>query len=216
MDGTARQRPVRGRAGHRRRVTVQTLPALFRTYLTGGYDFRVFGGFATRVTNQIIGETLQDTLGTPLTTQKLRQSNLGPFTTRYHWNQYDNEINNQFVESHTEAYGIVPDLFSSGMFTAASAIVQAVEESGATAGAEIANTLRGMTVADTPKGQDGYTFQEYNNQARSAMTIANPIPTEDEFQESWGAAVMPSAPVATIGADGTTIPQDSEQMNCSL
>ncbi|PSP61473.1 branched-chain amino acid ABC transporter substrate-binding protein [Halobacteriales archaeon QH_8_64_26] len=196
--------------------TVQTLPALFRTYLTGGYDFRVFGGFATRVTNQIIGETLQDTLGTPLTTQKLRQSNLGPFTTRYHWNQYDNEINNQFVESHTEAYGIVPDLFSSGMFTAASAIVQAVEESGATAGAEIANTLRGMTVADTPKGQGGYTFQEYNNQARSAMTIANPIPTKDEFGESWGAAVMPSTPVATIGADGTTIPSDSEQMNCSL
>ena len=82
--------------------------------------------------------------------------------------------------------------------------------------AEIANALRGMTVADTPKGQGGYTFQEYNNQARSAMTIANPIPTKDEFGESWGAAVMPSTPVATIGADGTTIPMDSEQMNCSL
>ena len=196
--------------------TVQTLPALFRTYLTGNYDFRVFGGFATRVTNRIIGELLANTLGTPLTEQKLQQSNLGPFTTRYHWNQYDNEINNQFVDSHVQAYGSVPDLFSSGMFTAASAIIQAVEESGATAGAEMANALRGMTVADTPKGPDGYTFQEYNNQARSAMTIANPIPTKEEFQESWGAAVMPSAPVATIGADGTTIPQDSEQMNCSL
>lgn len=193
--------------------TVATLPSLFNTFLSGDYSFRVFGGFATRVTVGIIGQTLQQALGTPLTEEKLQDTNLGPFTTRYHWNQYDNEINSSFVESYRQAYGAVPDLFTSGTFTAASAIVQAVEESGSTAGEDIAGALRGMTVADTPKGRDGYTFQRYNNQARSAMTLANGVPSD---VEGWDAAIRPSAPIARIGANQTTIPQDSSEMGCSL
>ncbi len=53
-----------------------------------------------------------------------------------------------------------------------------------------------MTVTDTPKGEDGYTFQEYNNQAQSAMTVANPIPTTDEWADNWRAAIMPGEPLA--------------------
>ena len=193
--------------------TVQTLPALFTTFLNGDYSFKTFGGFATKITTGIIGQTLQKELGEPLTAEKLEGANLGPFTTRYHWNQYDNEINNAFVDSYTSAYDQVPDLFTSGTFTAASAIVQAVQESGSTDGADIQSALTGMTVADTPKGQDAYTFQEYNNQARSAMTIADVVPNDND---GWAAAIKPSEPVETVPASETTIPQDSSEMGCSL
>jgi branched-chain amino acid transport system substrate-binding protein len=196
--------------------TVATLPALFTSYLNGDYDYRVFGGFATEITTSIVGQTLQKVLGKPLTKEKLEGQKFGPFTTRYHWNQYDNDVNSAFVESYANAYGKWPDLFSAGTFTAASAIVQAVEAGGSTEGADIAAELRGMTVTDTPKGENGYTFQGYNNQARSAMTVADPIPTTDEASENWGAAIMPSEPVARIGKETTTIPADSDDMDCSL
>ncbi|EMA07087.1 amino acid/amide ABC transporter substrate-binding protein, HAAT family [Haloarcula vallismortis] len=196
--------------------TVATLPAMFNAFLSGEYSYRVFGGFATRITNNVVGGTMQSVLGEPLTEEKIRESRLGPFTTRYHWNQYDNPINDAFVESYTDAYGVVPDLFTAGTFTGASAIHQAIQESGSTEGADIANALKGMTVTDTPKGENGYTFQEYNNQARSAMTVANPIPTTDEWADNWGAAIMPGEPLARISQDETTIPQDSDQMGCSL
>ncbi|MWG33036.1 ABC transporter substrate-binding protein [Halomarina oriensis] len=193
--------------------TVSTLPALFTTVLNGDYDFRVFGGFATQITTQIVGQTMQKVLGDPLTADAVENSNLGPFTTRYHWNQYDNPINDRFVELYSNAYGAVPDLFTSGTFTAASAIVQAAQSAGSTDGSEIADALRGMTVRDTPKGEGAYTFQEYNNQARSPMTVANVVPNEED---RWNAPVMPSEPVATISKDRTTIPADSSEMNCSL
>ncbi|QZX99307.1 ABC transporter substrate-binding protein [Halobaculum rubrum] len=196
--------------------TVATLPSLFTTYLQGDYDFTVFGGFATAITNNVVGGLLQNQLGKPLTQEKLDGAGIGPFTTRYHWNQYDNEINSAFVDGYVNAYGRVPDLFTSGTFTAASAIVQGVEESGSTEGADIAEALRGMTVADSPKGTDAYTFQEYNNQARSEMTVADVVPTADEWSDAWGAAVQPSEPVARISAEETTIPADSDDMGCSL
>ncbi len=196
--------------------TVATLPQLFTTFLNGDYDYRVFGGFATNITNTIVGNTLTKVLGEPLTREKIADAKLGPFTTRYHWNQYENPINSAFVDMYTEAYSTVPDLFTSGTFTAASAIVQAVEESASTDSGDIAEALRGMTVTDTPKGEGGYTFQTYNNQARSEMTVAEVIPTTDEWADLWTAGVMPSEPVARIAGDESTIPTDSPDMNCSL
>jgi branched-chain amino acid transport system substrate-binding protein len=193
--------------------TVSTLPQLFTTFLNGDYSFRVFGGFATQITTSIVGQTLQRVLGEPLTAEKLADANFGPFTTRYHWNQYDNDINSAFVDSYTSAYGVVPDLFTSGTFTAASAIVQAVEAGGSTEADEVQSQLRGMTVADTPKGPDGYEFQTYNNQARSAMTIADVVPGDTE---GWDALIQPSEPVATVDTANTTIPADSDEMGCSL
>ncbi len=194
--------------------TVATLPALFTSFLSGDYDYRVFGGFATQITNSIVGQTLQKVLGEPLTAEKIESAKLGPFTTRYHWNQYDNEVNSTFVDGYTSTYGVVPDLFTSGTFTAASAVAQAVEESGSTDGADVAEAMRGMTVTDTPKGEDGYAFQEYDNQARSSMTVANPVPTTDEWTDSWDAAVMPGEPLATIPGEEATVP--SEGVDCSL
>jgi branched-chain amino acid transport system substrate-binding protein len=194
--------------------TVATLPQLFTAFLSGDYDYRVFGGLATQITNSVVGQTLKKVLGDDLTKEKIEKAKLGPFTTRYHWNQYDNDINSSFVDSYTSTYGVVPDLFTSGTFTGASAIVQAVEESGSTKGADVASALRGMTVSETPKGQDGYTFQEYNNQARSSMTVANLVPTTDEWADSWDAAVMPGEPLTSIPGEQATIPKDG--VDCSL
>ncbi|SNZ06847.1 amino acid/amide ABC transporter substrate-binding protein, HAAT family [Natronoarchaeum philippinense] len=196
--------------------TVSTLPAFLSTGLAGDYDLRMFGGFATMISNRAIGGVAQRTFGEDFTAQDLRDAELGPFTTRYHWNQYDNEINNTFVEDYTNTYGTVPDLFTSGTFTAASSLVQAVEESGSTSADDVVDALTGMTVQDTPKGEGGYTYQEYNNQARSSMTIANPVPTSDEWASNWDAAVMPSEPIATVGGEESTLSQDAGGMDCNL
>jgi len=195
--------------------TVVTLPQFLSTGLGGDYGLRLFGGFATQVATRAVGGVAQRVLG-DLTAEKIRDAQLGPFTTRYHWNQYDNEINSDFVSAYTDTYGIVPDLFTSGTFTAASSIVQAIQESGSTDGADIAEAMRGMTVTDTPKGEGGYSYQEYNNQARSEMTVAYPIPTSDEFASNWDAPIMPGDPEARVGADETTIPANASGMSCDL
>jgi branched-chain amino acid transport system substrate-binding protein len=193
--------------------TSATLPQIITTLLQGSYEFQLIGGWATKISVNVIGKTLQKVLGKPLTKEKLSGSNISAFTTRYHWNQYDNPINKKFTDTYTSTYGIVPDLFTSGTFTAASSIFQAVEESGSTSGADIANALTGMTVSETPKGKDAYVFQKYNNQAKSPMTIAPPIPTSEA---KWPAPIMPGKPIVTIDKDKTTIPPDSSQMDCSL
>ena len=194
--------------------TVSTLPNLFTAFLQGDYSYRLFGGFATRITNAVVGQILQKVFGKPLTQEKLEGVKAGPFTTRYHWNQYDNEINRQFVDTYTSTYGTVPDLFTSGTFTSASALVQAVEAGGSTAADDIVSQLRGMTVAETPKGADGYTFQEYDNQARSSMTLAGVVPTTDENSDTWGAAIQPSEPLATVAGEQATVPESG--VDCSL
>jgi len=68
-----------------------------------------------------------------------------------------------------------------------------------------------MTVTDTPKGENGYEFQEYNNQARSAMTVADAIPTE---ADNWDAGIQPGEPLATYSMDETTLPES--ETDCSL
>lgn len=192
--------------------TAATLPQ----FLSSAMDFepQVFGGFAALLTTQLIGGTIESNLGEDFTAEDIRDAGLGPFTTRYHWNQYDNPINDAFVDMHTDAYGIVPDLFSSGTFTAASALSQAVLEAGSTEGSEIADALRGMTVEETPKGADGYTFQEHNNQAASEMTVAWPVPTSDEFADTWDARVMPGEPVERLDSEAVMVPED--ESSCSL
>ena len=215
FDGLFQQAVDAGAQGVVGGFTVATLPNFMTTAIN--YDVRIFGGFATEITNSIVGSVLGNLLGTPLTEQKIRDAEIGPFTTRYHWNQYDNEINDAFVDTYTEAYGKVPDLFTSGTFTAASALVQGIEGSGSTEPGDIVDELTGMTVTDTPKGENGYEFQEYNNQARSEMTVAYPVPSSEDLGDTWGASIMPQTPAAaTVDKESTTIPEDSDMMNCSL
>lgn len=193
--------------------TVATLPQFLSVGLEGGYDLRMFGGFATQISVNAIGGVAERVLGEDLTEQDLKDAKLGPFTTRYHWNQYDNPINDAFVEMYTDTYGVVPDLFTSGTFAAASSVVQAAESSGSTDGADLAAAMRGMTIEETPKGTDAYVYQEYNNQARSEMTVAYPVPNTED---NWDAALMPGEPVARIGMDEVTLPADDDDMDCSL
>jgi branched-chain amino acid transport system substrate-binding protein len=194
--------------------TVSTLPAMVAQFIAGQdtYDFRLVGGYTTQLGAQLLGGTVQEAVD-ELTEQTLRDLKFGPFTTRYHWNQYDNDINDQLIDFHVEKYGYVPDLFTAGSFTGASAIDQAVQSTGSTEGGDIVSGLRGMTVSMTPKGEDGYTFQEYNNQARSAMTVADPIPTEEE---NWNAPFQPGPVAERYSKDETTLKPDDESMTCSL
>jgi branched-chain amino acid transport system substrate-binding protein len=192
--------------------TAAGLSGFFSAFLDGDYDFQLFGGFASRLTLGVVGNALQSTLD-DFSNEALQAADFGPFTTRYHWNQYDNPINDQFVESHASTYGVVPDLFTSGAFTAASAVVQAMNEQGEVSADAIVEGMSGMTVTDTPKGENGYTFQEYNNQARSEMTVA-PVTVTPDSQENWPAAIMPGDPIERVSADEVTIP--ASEMSCDL
>ena len=191
--------------------TVNTLPSMLGTYLANDYDFRFVGGLATRFSASALGATLQGVYD-DLTAEAIRQSGIGPLTTRYHWNQYDNDINTEANQVHRDNYGTNADLFTSGLFTSASAIVQAVESAGSGQPRDIVDELTGMTVSTTMKGEGGYKFQEFNNQARSAMTVADLVPTEDS--EFWESPVQPGEPKRTYGMDSTTL--SSDEASCDL
>jgi branched-chain amino acid transport system substrate-binding protein len=193
--------------------TLVTLPNFFTSYLSGDYDYQVYGGFATQLSTGAIAGVLDSQLD-EITEASLAETGLGPFSSRYHWNQYDNDINDQFIEDYAGAYGVVPDLFSSGLFVAGSAIDQAVQEEAAASGSAVMNGMTGMTVADTPKGTEAYTFMEHNNQAKSAMTLAFPVPTSDEWADTWPVAIQPGEPVQTQAGDSVVIPAD--EMSCDL
>lgn len=192
--------------------TVATLPQFIGT--AADYDLRILGAFATQISAGAMSATLENVLGADFTAEDIKETQMGPLTSRYHWNQYDNPINDEFIDMHIEAYGQVPDLFSSGTFTAGSAIVQAIRESGSTDGVDIAEQLRGMSITDTPKGEDAYQFQDHNNQAASAMTVAWPVPTSDEWADSWDAGVMPGEPVETLDPADVMVPV--EEATCDL
>ncbi|MEF8822414.1 MAG: ABC transporter substrate-binding protein [Halovenus sp.] len=195
--------------------TASALVPFGRSFLQGDYDIQLFGGFASRVTLNVLGDTLSSTLGEDFTNEGLADAGFGPFTTRYHWNQYDNPINDAFIDMHTDTYEVVPDLFTSGAFTAASSVVQAIEQAGEASSDAVVNEMKGMTVADTPKGEDGYMYQEYNNQARSDMTIAPvEVTTEEGDDQFWPAAIKPGDPIETVPADQVTTP--ASEMSCDL
>ena len=212
FDGLFEQAMSDGATGVVGGFTASTLPQFLTSAIS--YDVQVFGGFAALLTTQLIGGTIESALGEGFTEQDIKDAGLGPFTSRYHWNQYENPINDEFRQMHIDAYGIVPDLFSAGTFTAASALSQAISESGSTDGADVADALRGMTVADTPKGADGYTFQSHNNQAASQMTVAWPVPTSDEYADTWGAPIMPGEPLERLDAEDVMVPEGDA--SCSL
>lgn len=131
----------------------------------------------------------------------LQAAPLGPFVSRYHWNQYDNAINDAFVRLHREAYDTLPNLFTAGGFTAASALVQAVD-TGARTPDGLTEALSGMTVTETPKGHNAYAFRDRDNQARSPVTVA-PLATGNGSARPT--LVGPGEPVARI-AGGRLFP----------
>jgi len=196
--------------------TADTLPNFLPTFVdgnvSGAFDLRGYAAFPGRTAMNLIGNVLQSELG-EITEESIEQSNIGGLASRYHWNQYDNPINDDFVPAYTQAYGSLPDFFTSGSFAAGYAVAQAVEATGSEDGDAVAEEMYGMTVEETPKGEGGYVFQEHNNQAKSEMTIARIVPNEEE---NWNAPIMPSEPVARISADDAVLPMDDPEMECDL
>lgn len=88
----------------------------------------------------------------------------------------DNEVNDWFWDRHIEEYDEDPDLFSSGGFAAASAIVTAIEKAESTDAEELIETMRGMSF-ETPK--DTMTFREEDHQALQEMYIVELVMDED-------------------------------------
>ena len=205
--------------------TADTLPNFLPTFVngnvSGAFDLRGYAAFPGRTAMNLIGNTLESQFG-EITEENIQEANIGGLASRYHWNQYDNPINDEFVPAYVNAYGSMPDFFTSGSFAAASAIAQAVEETGSEEGSDVAEAMYGMTVEQTPKGENGYVFQEHNNQAKSEMTVAEIVPNEPgrwegEFgPEQWNAPIMPSEPVARISADEAALPADDPEMECDL
>jgi len=180
---------------------------------TGTFDIRGYGTFGGEFVLNLVSGGLRTGLD-ELTAESIdKEANLGALVSRYHWNQYDNPINDDFISDFLEAYDTLPALFSGGTYAAGSAIAQAVEETGSQDPDDIAEAMYGMTVEETPKGEGGYVFQEHNNQAKSAMTVANLVPNEEE---NWGSSLMPSEPIITVDADEVAMPVDDPDMACDL
>lgn len=186
--------------------------ALFlRAFLAGNYDTQFLSHFWTAEELRGPGSALEDSLGSNFTARDVREANVGPFVTRYHWNQFDNPVNDWLIETHTDVYGTLPDTFTSSAFTAASALVQAAEEQGELTSDAVVDGLRGMTVEDTPKGPGGYSFQEFNNQARSDVTVAPVVPSE---HDDWRASIRPGDPLFRLAGSDAALPSTS--VDCSL
>jgi branched-chain amino acid transport system substrate-binding protein len=200
-------------------ATGQTATFYAEAFLEGEYEQETFSQAPSRLTFRQVGESALDAVEAQTGTRQLSQfvvDNLlpfGPIACRYFWNQYDNEVNDWFTENHTSSYGVVPDMFTGSAFTTASAIVQAFEAAGSANSSAILDEVPGMAVRDTPKGSEEYVFQEYNNQARSPLTIAE---YAARTEPKWSAALQPGEPINRINKALTTIPEDDPRMTCDL
>lgn len=196
--------------------TAETLPnfvpAIVDGNASGDLDLRLHSAFPGNIAMNLVGDILESTLG-EITEETIEDANIGGLSARYFWNQYDNPINDEFVPSYTDAYGSLPDFFTSGTFTVASAISQAVDTTDSVDIEDVIGEMHGMTVEQTPKGEGGYVFRERNNQARSDMTIAKILPNTEE---NWDAPIMPSEPLATMDAEDIDIPENDPSMECDL
>lgn len=187
-------------------------------FVRGGYEMEAFGQAPERMTFRQIGENVREFLQqefevNEITPQIVEALPFGPVSCRYFWNQYDNDINDWLVENHIDTYGVVPGLFTGSAFTTASTFIQAFEQAGEASSEAILQEVPGMAVRETPKGKEEYVFQEYNNQARSPVTIGEYQLTKEEY---WPAALQPSERTQFVDKDLTTIPEDDPDMSCNL
>lgn len=189
----------------------QSQASFLRAFLAGGYGAQFLSHFWSAEGLGGLGSALEASLGSDFTARDVREANVGPFVTRYHWNQFDNPVNEWFVETHTDVYGTLPDTFTGSAFAAGSALGQVAEEQGGLTSDAVVNGLGGMAVGDTPKGSGGYSFQEFNNQARSDVTVAPIVPTD---RDDWEASIRPGDPLFRVAGSEAALPQSS--VSCRL
>ncbi len=185
--------------------------SFLQAFLAADTNMQFFSHFWTAEGLSGPGSVLEDSLGANVTAQDVREANVGPFVTRYHWNQFENPVNDWLTETHADVYGTLPDTFTSSAFTAASALVQAAQTRSEWTSSAVVAELRGMTVEDTPKGPGGYSFQEFNNQARSDLTVAPVVPTD---RDDWEASLQPGNPVSRVAGSDAVLPQSA--VDCTL
>lgn len=186
-------------------------------------DIKAYGQGPSRLTFQDIGQGLLDVVGSEdaVTQEVIDALPFGETVCRYYWHHYNNDVSNWLVDQHTDVYGVVPDLFTGSSFTAASAIVQAFEQAGEQTSEAVIDQVSGMAVQDTPKGENEYVFQEFNNQAVSPITISNWKPTEERWADLWPAVIQPSEPLdiggrSFVPKERAALPQDDPSVTCDL
>jgi len=198
-------------------IGVRTIRSALSTFTdgnaSGAFDLRGYGAFAGEFALREMAGGFGAGLDEVTAESIDKEANFGALTSRYHWNQYDNPVNDDFISDFLDAYGTLPAFFASGTYAAGSAIAQAVEETGSQDSDDIAEAMYGMTVEEAPKGEDAYEFQEHNNQAKSPMTVARVVPNEEE---NWGAPIMPSEPIMRVSADEVAVPVDDPDIECDL
>jgi len=199
-------------------VTIRNIQNALRPFAEGNasgtFDLQGFGGMPGQFSMRQFAGGLRSALDEVTAESVREEANIRALASRYHWNQYDNPINDEYVSNFEESYGTLPALFAGGTYAAGYAIGQAVEETGSQDPDDIAEAMYGMTVEETPKGEDGYVFQEHNNQAKSEMTVANLVPAPEGV--NWGASLMPGEPIMRVSADEVATPRDDPDMECDL
>ncbi len=86
--------------------------------------------------------------------------------TYYYYGIPKNPVNDWFVAEHQKRFGGPPDMFTAGGFTAAMAVVAAVEKAKSTDSEALINAMEGMSF-DTPKGE--MIFRKEDHQALQSM-----------------------------------------------
>lgn len=84
----------------------------------------------------------------------------------YYYGLPKNPINDWFVAEHQKRFNAPPDMFTAGGFSAAMAVVTAVEKAKSTDTEKLISTMEGMSF-DTPKGQ--MIFRKEDHQALQSM-----------------------------------------------
>ncbi len=86
--------------------------------------------------------------------------------TYYYYGIPKNPVNDWFVAEHQKRFGGPPDMFTAGGFTAAKAVVAAVEKAKSTDSEALIAAMEGMSF-DTPKGE--MIFRKEDHQALQSM-----------------------------------------------
>ncbi len=94
---------------------------------------------------------------------------------KYYYTLPDNKVNDWLVETYMERYNMPPDLFVPCAFSAAIALVQAIEEAQTLDTDTLIATMRGMSF-ETPKGT--MVFRAEDHQALQEMYIVEALAVE--------------------------------------
>ena len=98
----------------------------------------------------------------------------------YYYENPDNEMNDWLVAEHQKRYNAPPDFFTCGGFSAAMAVVKAIETAGSLDTEKLISTMEGMSF-QTPKGE--MVFRPEDHQALQSMYV---FKIKSDPKVAWG------------------------------